>query len=148
VIIGGSAAHHALQTSTHKIHTLEEGTVVLDENEFEAEGKGDYVYYLCGSYTWDQWNNGQGVGLITRWALYPVRTQTLSLLFISTQYRGINGLSKVAQWNDLCLSLLRSRVRIPVGPVPHVMERAPLFDSIGFLRGSGFLLHYKLPDIA
>jgi hypothetical protein len=29
-----------------------------------------------------------------------------------------------------------------------VMERAPLFDSIGFLRGSGFLLHYKLPDIA
>jgi hypothetical protein len=34
-------------------------------------------------------------------------------------------------------------VRIPVGPVPHVMW-ATLSDSVyvGFLRGSGFLLHY------
>jgi hypothetical protein len=31
------------------------------------------------------------------------------------------------------LSPLRSRVRLPVGPSPHAIERPTLFDSVGFL---------------
>jgi hypothetical protein len=30
----------------------------------------------------------------------------------------------------------------PCGPIPHVIEMATLFDSVGFLHGSNFLLHY------
>ncbi|XP_064634269.1 osmotic avoidance abnormal protein 3-like isoform X2 [Lineus longissimus] len=40
VIIGGSKAHHAQQASSHHVHTLEEGTVVLDEDEYDEDGKG------------------------------------------------------------------------------------------------------------
>jgi hypothetical protein len=46
------------------------------------------------------------------------------------------------QWKDRRLLPLRSRVRIPVRPAHQVIERATLFDSVGFLRSSGFLLLY------
>jgi hypothetical protein len=38
------------------------------------------------------------------------------------------------------LSPQRSRVRFPAKPIPQVVERVTLSDSVGFLRGSGFLL--------
>jgi hypothetical protein len=48
----------------------------------------------------------------------------------------------VVQWKVRCLSLLRSRVWFPVGPVPQVIERTTLIDGVGFLWVSRFLLHY------
>jgi hypothetical protein len=35
-------------------------------------------------------------------------------------------------------SALRSWFRFPVKPIPHVIERATLSDSVGFLRGLRF----------
>jgi hypothetical protein len=55
--------------------------------------------------------------------------------------------SRVAQWYDRCSKLtsapspLRSLVRFPVKPTPHVIGRATLSDRVDFLRGLQFLLH-------
>jgi hypothetical protein len=51
---------------------------------------------------------------------------------------------RVAQWEDPApVTSLRSRVRIPVGPVPEVIDRATICEILGFLRGSGFLLYSR-----
>jgi hypothetical protein len=40
-------------------------------------------------------------------------------------------------------------VQIPVRPLPHVIERETLFDSVGYLQGLRVppTLHYKLPNV-
>jgi hypothetical protein len=44
--------------------------------------------------------------------------------------------------------LLRLWVRFPVRPIPHVIERATLSDSVGFLRDPvSSYIHYKSPNI-
>jgi hypothetical protein len=81
---------------------------------------------------------------------------------ILTLYEGKLELKSLQSWINLCVlhravrtgglyhlfeinisacHLWSRWVRFPVKPTRHVIESATLYDSVGFLRGSGFLLH-------
>jgi hypothetical protein len=59
------------------------------------------------------------------------------------------GINRVAQWKIEYLSPPWSRGRIPDRPIPYLIERVTLFDSLGFLWGLWFppTLHYKSLNI-
>jgi hypothetical protein len=76
-----------------------------------------------------------------------------SRLYLNTWFHSLNSSFWAVRVHHTgkieCLSPPMSWVQIPVRLVPHVIERATLFDGLGFHRGSGFLLHlhYKSPNI-